>query len=463
MELISQIQSAFLQTLERIEGFFDGKMDFGELVSQLQQESNRLMCELTRTVLEEKDRQIREERFRRKDWVVERRNDRHTLLVPYGEVCYQRTYYQHKPTAQYAYLSDIACGIATHERIHSTLSAGLVEQTCHRSYRKSGRQYPEALVSGQAVLNHVRDLRLISKDQAPDKKKVVEYLFVEADEDHVPGQKGIASFESKLVYIHEGWNKVGKQRFSLKNARYFGGVYQNCEQLWQEVWEYLDANYDLGKVERIFVSGDGANWIGLGVDYLPKAVFVADRYHIAKYLVSVCFGDQELLSQLKKAVWASDRSRTMTLLKYAASLAITPQQRQKVLDCRKYLSRIWQGIAAYQQYEQVKGCSAEGHVSHVLSARLSSRPGAWSKCGANQITKLRLLYFNGESIKESVLKQYRRGLEPLDLGSDFIRKASQQWNTKTNAVLQERLGNIPVLNSNVYGLRRAIMELKNLA
>ena len=63
MELISQLQGAFLQTLERIEGFFDGKMDFEELVSQLQQESNRLMCELTRAVLEEKDRQVREERF----------------------------------------------------------------------------------------------------------------------------------------------------------------------------------------------------------------------------------------------------------------------------------------------------------------------------------------------------------------------------------------------------------------
>jgi hypothetical protein len=463
MELISQLQGAFLQTLERVEGLFDGKMDFAELVSQLQQESNRLMCELTRAVLEEKDRQVREERFRRKDWVVERRNDRHTILVPYGEVCYQRTYYQHRSTAQYAYLSDIACGIAPHERIHSTLSAGLVEQTCHRPYRKSGRQFSEALVSGQTVLNHVRDLRLNSKDKAPDKKKVVEYLFIEADEDHVPGQKGIASFESKLVYVHEGWNKVGKQRFSLKNARYFGGVYQDCEQLWQEVWKYLDANYDLDKVEKVFLSGDGANWISMGVGYLPKAVFVADRYHIAKHLVSVCFGDQELLSQLKEAVWASDRPRTLVLLKHAASLATTPGKQQKVLDCRKYLNRIWQGIAAYQQYEQVKGCSAEGHVSHVLSARLSSRPGAWSKYGANQITKLRLLYFNGESIRESVLKQYRQGLEPLDLGNDFIRQARQQWNAKTNTVLQERLGNIPALGSSKQGLRQAINGLKNLA
>lgn len=33
------------------------------------------------------------------------------------------------------------------------------------------------------------------------------------------------------------------------------------------------------------------------------------------------------------------------------------------------------------------GCSAEGHVSHILSARLSSRPMAWSQQGAEKMAE----------------------------------------------------------------------------
>ena len=34
------------------------------------------------------------------------------------------------------------------------------------------------------------------------------------------------------------------------------------------------------------------------------------------------------------------------------------------------------------------GCSAEGHVTHVLSARLSFRPMGWSETGAETIARL---------------------------------------------------------------------------
>ena len=39
--------------------------------------------------------------------------------------------------------------------------------------------------------------------------------------------------------------------------------------------------------------------------------------------------------------------------------------------------------------ELITGCSAEGHVSHILSERLSSRPMGWSQTGADRMSKLR--------------------------------------------------------------------------
>lgn len=46
----------------------------------------------------------------------------------------------------------------------------------------------------------------------------------------------------------------------------------------------------------------------------------------------------------------------------------------------------------------VWGCSAEGHISHVLSARESSRPMGWSKKGVDQISRLRVLARNEQKI-----------------------------------------------------------------
>ena len=42
----------------------------------------------------------------------------------------------------------------------------------------------------------------------------------------------------------------------------------------------------------------------------------------------------------------------------------------------------------------VVGCSAEGHVSHVLSSRMSSRPLGWSIVGMEKMAELRAYYYN---------------------------------------------------------------------
>ena len=55
--------------------------------------------------------------------------------------------------------------------------------------------------------------------------------------------------------------------------------------------------------------------------------------------------------------------------------------------------------------EGVIGCSAEGHVSHVLSSRMSSRPMGWSRIGTDKMAHLRAYYFNGGNMLELVQKQ----------------------------------------------------------
>ena len=58
--------------------------------------------------------------------------------------------------------------------------------------------------------------------------------------------------------------------------------------------------------------------------------------------------------------------------------------------------------------KKVGGCSAEGHVSHVLSDRLSSRPMGWSQTGADRMSKLRCYERNYGREKIIDLVRYSR-------------------------------------------------------
>ncbi len=81
----------------------------------------------------------------------------------------------------------------------------------------------------------------------------------------------------------------GKKR--LINAKYFSGVYKGRdgnERLWKEVSEYIKFNYDVDKIKRIFINGDGASWIKAGTKYIEKSTFVIDKFHLNKYINQLC-------------------------------------------------------------------------------------------------------------------------------------------------------------------------------
>ena len=50
----------------------------------------------------------------------------------------------------------------------------------------------------------------------------------------------------------------------------------------------------------------------------------------------------------------------------------------------------------------IVGCSAEGHISHIYSSRLSSRPKGWSRKGVANMANLIVYKLNGGKIADLV-------------------------------------------------------------
>ena len=67
--------------------------------------------------------------------------------------------------------------------------------------------------------------------------------------------------------------------------------------------------------------------------------------------------------------------------------------------------RQWRGIEIYEtDGEYLKGCSAEGHISHVYADRMSSRPRTWCDDGIDKMSRLRTFVSNGGKIYEELIK-----------------------------------------------------------
>ena len=101
-------------------------------------------------------------------------------------------------------------------------------------------------ITKTTVMNKVYSIEkeIPEMDESPKEKKVCEYLYIEADENHIHRQKDgkeQGCFIGKLVYLFEGKAEICKGRRKLVSPFYFGGLYAGSEQN-TALWESVDCH-----------------------------------------------------------------------------------------------------------------------------------------------------------------------------------------------------------------------------
>ena len=452
---IQQFQEKGVKKLTEIfNSYTDDFTKFAEMVYGVTKEVTKLGLSMIEEELESYDELLRKRRDLRKGWYIERR-DETKLLTSLGEIHYSRTYFYNKETGEYCYLLDRIMGLEPHARISEDAQARILEEAVESSYRKGGINacIGEQEVSKETVMNKIHVLEFPLLKPLKEKKKVSR-LYIDADEDHVSLQylekKGdikkprINTVMPKLIYVYEDVNFDGSKH-KLVNCHYFGGDYAGTEgtkALWQEVMDFIEESYDEEVLEKIYINGDGADWIRTGAQMHAKAHFVLDRFHMHKYIISATshLGDsaQDARSEIYRAIngkrkWASEEA-------FDKILNVTDSE-TKAKD--KSLQ-----------------CSAEGHVSHIYSDRLSSRPLSWSRTGADKMSRLRIYRQNKGNMLELV--RYQKKELPMVVGAeDVIYSAAQMLSAENrNRKKWGKLADIPVYHI-PYTQIRKIAALKN--
>lgn len=380
--------------------------DFSALENTLKKNMDMLGRQLLQEIVNSIDAAVTESDHRKKMWNIKRKRARELKTV-FGNVELERTYFQHKKTGTYSYLTDLYLELNKYQRLSEEVKYGLLHNVCDLSYAKSGERYD---VSAKTVSNVLHEVQMpeLKKHEIPKKTRETRVLFVGADEDHISIRKQ-GKKQQYLIYVYDGIAGTEKRK-ALTNIHYFTRKQAgDPEDLWLEVADYIYDTYDVNSIEKTYLLGDGAAWIKQGLSWLPNADFVLDKWHLAKYIRS-CSAYFESLQAKDFAhnIWQSIRTNDIRLFQRVMvqmrRLSDDASQNEKIRKTKRYILNNWIGIQNLY-FGDVHGCSAEGHVSHMLSARLSSRPMAWSENGAEKIAALRVFRKNGGSIKALSLKK----------------------------------------------------------
>ena len=401
--------------------FLDRPDLFDVMEKDVKELTDRAAARFMEGMLEYLDDLIRESSARKNTYDIQRRRKR-TLITTAGDVTFYRTLFKEKWGKRTIYLLDQKVKLTPHERFSPVAEAKVLSEAEVHSYQHAAdaMKVGNQTVSKVAVMDKIHGIRnAIPEDDKPsNEKKSVKYLYIEADEDHIHEQKGgketSGSFIGKLVYLFEGKEEVCEGRRRLLSPHYHGGLYFGTEEnavLWSEVQRYIEAHYDTEALRRVYISGDGAPWIKAGVDYVDKSVFVADRFHLMKYINRVArltLDDESWVKQrFYKYIY---QNKLLAAKKMLTRIQNSCDNDAVVEDVRSYLVNNWEAIHRAFRDKNVLGCSAEGHVSSVYADRMSSRPMGWSENGCDAMCRLRCYVRNHGREKIIDLVRYRREL-----------------------------------------------------
>ena len=180
------------------------------------------------------------------------------------------------------------------------------------------------------------------------------------------------------------------------------------------MYEYIDTNYDISKIKRIYISSDGGEWIKAGMRRFHGLIHVLDEYHlrnrvleITRHVDGVEKGDHVMMNALLDSIRMDTKEEFESYVDFLIFKAEDSEtKKRRIKEGAKYILNNWTAAKTrLAKRDKIPGSSTEGHVSHVLSFRMSTLPLGWSRRGADRMAHLRAYRWNKGDMLELVRYQ----------------------------------------------------------
>jgi hypothetical protein len=253
-----------------------------------------------------------------------------------------------------------------------------------------------------------RDAELEAAWQAPPpigrQPEGPEVLYIEADGAWINSRERL-HVEGKVGLVHQGPEKVGKDRNRLCSATYVV-TFQGSERLGKEL--YLEADRQgLERAKQVVVLGDGAKWIReVWQTHFFDALYVLDWFHLQRELyralrgVAAELGDEiEAAARmtLRDLLWFGEVDLALERLDKLRGQLASAQARDALTDFKRYVQNNRDGIGYANLYDQgihVGSGPVEKAADLVINRRCELRGMAWYRDTADGVCNLRALRLN---------------------------------------------------------------------
>lgn len=447
-EIISYFYEVFIPKIidVRINFYKDEHHCVGDLALATKNETDKLGRKVLESFISELDMLIKELPERKRQWYVEHSADKKSLTTTLGEIVFTKTLYTSKTEVTddgkelQCYLLDKFLELEENQSMTEDVVSKIYEEAVDTSYQKAGVECAPEGITKQTVKNLLHKTQFPKSFQIPEMKKTVDYLYIDADEDHYHlqfheargdievnenGRKNNDAM-TKMIYVYEGIEPEApkSKRDKLINTHYFlRGYNQSSKDMWKEVFEYIDATYDVEKIKKIYINSDGGQWIKTGYRGLADTTFVLDEFHLSKYVFKMIAHTKDTQDDARNEIYSCIRNQTkedfFKVVEKLKECTTSEKTHKKIDDAAKYIASNWTAAKLrLKKKEGVVGSSTEGHVYHALSRRMSTQALGWSIVGANQMARLREYKLNGGDMLE--LAKYQKEDVPLAVGAEEV-------------------------------------------
>lgn len=386
----------------------------------LEKEIFRIGCEfavdLMSQVLKQLDKHLESTRDKKKYRHKGRRLT--TLKTLMGEVTYNRAVYETElETGEKAcvYLLDKALELETFGKVTASLAARIAENASVCSYRETAANVSS--MTGQTIShggawNVIQDLgeklSEIEKADAESAKNsqgrgnlITQILFEEADGVWINMQgkdrpKKGRKCELKMAVAYDGWEKTGKERYTLRNKVMVCG-FEDSREFQRKKEGAIAASFDTDEIAIRILNGDGGGWIKGGlVD--ADVHFQLDPFHKNREIIRKVRDK----SQRETVIKLLSEKRVNDLLVYIKSIAELSEdegEKKKLTELYGYFSSNKEGLIPYQErglklpsppegVEYRNMGTMEHQVCDGAAKRMKHQKASWSKKGASNLGRI---------------------------------------------------------------------------
>lgn len=435
-QIIAEILAKYAKKI--VEEIGSGEKDFDEMIKAVEAPVRTVAVEIVEAAVRQLDAKIRADKVWRKEegLLIHEKEKSKGIVTTLGPIEVTRTVYKDKENGKNRYLLDEMLGLEKRQRISNEGKAAMLMEATKESYARSVGHAMRHEVSRQSVYTAIRRIRLPQEEivSGEDKKRAVSVLHVFADEDHVhmqkPNrQKGKKNRNVPVVTVTEGIREVNTGRMETINGIAFADEHFCTKQLWKTVAGYILSTYDMTQVEKIYVYGDGANWIKNGLSELEKTVHVIDGYHWEKELkrVSGKVEEKNFRKSLRALIRKGDKEKVTK--KMAKIYDEAPESKKKaILEFTEYLLGQWEAIRNYYVEDKTVGSCTEAMVSHLLSERFSRDPAGWGEESLGRLSVLRIYVLNGNTIRAEAFRKAEKATNY----ADYYAQQMKKWLAEAN-------------------------------